>query len=81
MWIVISIHGNAKGGELKAIFLLGIALSLFQVVGLVAVARTEADEERRATFQLARALAEQVDQATDAMFGLVAWVDEMSNMP
>jgi hypothetical protein len=30
MWIVISIHGNAKGGELKAIFLLGIALGFIQ---------------------------------------------------
>ena len=73
-------EARAQADERSA-FLLGIALSLFQVVGLVAVARTEADEERRATFQLARALAEQVDQATDAMFGLVAWVDEMSNMP
>jgi tetratricopeptide (TPR) repeat protein len=65
-------EARAQADERSA-SLLNLALSLFQVVGLVAVART--------TFQRARALAEQVDQATDARFGLVAWVDEMSDMP
>ncbi|MGC8879319.1 MAG: hypothetical protein ACP5R2_08845, partial [Anaerolineae bacterium] len=62
-------------------FLLTTALAIFQISGLVATARTESSAERRATFQRARELAAHVDQATDGMFALTDWVDEMSGMP
>ncbi|MGQ9794680.1 MAG: hypothetical protein ACUVSF_13505, partial [Anaerolineae bacterium] len=68
-------------GDARAASLLTIALTSFQICGRIALARMESGDKRRATFQRARELAEQVDQATHAVFELVAWVDEMAAAP
>ncbi|PWH13594.1 MAG: hypothetical protein DDG58_13875 [Ardenticatenia bacterium] len=77
----LDLEGAGAKEDDRTTFLLTTARLIFQVSGLVAIARAESGEERRATFGRARELAAHVDQATNGVFALIAWVDEMSGMP
>ena len=68
-----------KSDDRQAASLLVLTLSAFPTIGLAAMARGQTVSEREDNLARARALVAQLDQATQNMFSLVTWMEEIAS--